>query len=90
MVELLEEAKSLGGRASGVMLALQGFALDLSPGGDREAARPWVGIIAGRGAEEALMRPGTKRLDGPFNKTQARWLQHELRRAGVISRLVER
>jgi hypothetical protein len=89
-VELLGQAHALGARASGILLALQRFALVVKPGGDRAAVRPWVEAIAGKADAESFARGGTTKLAGPFTKTQARWLQHELRRGGVASQLSER
>jgi hypothetical protein len=90
MVELLQQAAALGGRASGILLALQRFALTVKPGGDRAALRPWVDTIAGKADGDNFMRGGATRLAGPFTKTQARWLQYELRRGGITSHLAER
>ena len=90
MAELLDGARARGARATGILLALQFFALELGPGGDRAAPRAWVEIVAGRDAAAAVGRAGARRLDGPFTKTQARWLQHVLRGAGVPAHLVER
>jgi ribosomal protein L7/L12 len=92
MVALLHEIRARGGRATAILLALQGFSLAVNAGGDRRAARARIEAIAGTGCTPP---PGFDRgiattLDGPFTKTQARWLQHELRVAGVRSALVER
>ena len=66
------------------------FGLALKPGGDRAAARPWVQAIAGQAAADEFARPHSNALSGPLTKTQARWLQHELRAHGIASHLVER
>ena len=89
-VELLGQAHALGARASGILLALQRFALVVKPGGDRAALRPWVEAIAGHADAVNFARGGTTRMAGPFTKTQARWLQYELRRGGITSNLAER
>ena len=90
MVELLNGVGARGGAASGILLALRAFGLSLKPGGDRQAARVWVDSIGGREAAAAFDRASTSELPGPFTKTQARWLQHELRNHGIASQLVER
>lgn len=89
MLRLLEEAHSRGGRASAVLLPLQGFSLRVKPGGDRKGVVSWVEAIAGAADAERFVR-GQPELPGPFNKTQGRWLQYELRKRGVHSHLVER
>lgn len=89
MVEILTAVRARGGQASGILLALRSFGLALKPGGNREAARVWVESIAGREAGAGFAR-GLAELPGPFTKTQARWLQHELRTHGIASQLVER
>ncbi|HTV17374.1 MAG TPA: hypothetical protein VMG12_01845 [Polyangiaceae bacterium] len=89
MLELLQAVERLGGRASGILLALRTFRLALEPGGDRKAARVWVDTIAGRAAGASFERPFTSELSGPFTKTRARWLQHELKKHGVRCQLVE-
>ncbi|MDA0165732.1 hypothetical protein OM076_36025 [Solirubrobacter ginsenosidimutans] len=90
MVELLEAVRTSGGRASASLLALASFGLALKPGGDRTAARPWVEAIAGTTAASEFSVPDCHALSGPLTKTQARWLQHELRKHGIASHLVER
>jgi hypothetical protein len=90
MVELLNGVGARGGAASGILLALRAFGLSLKPGGDRQAARVWVDSIGGREAAAVFDRASTSELPGPFTKTQARWLQHELRNHGIASQLVER
>jgi ribosomal protein L7/L12 len=90
MLELLDQVHARNGRATGTLLALLRFGLVLSPGGDRAAARPWVEAIAGPTSAQEFDRPDCNALRGPLTKTEARWLQHELRKYGVSSRLVER
>jgi len=90
MVDLLEAVRICGGRATASLLALMSFGLALKPGGDRAAARPWVQAIAGQAAADEFARPHSNALSGPLTKTQARWLQHELRAHGIASHLVER
>ncbi|WP_437293986.1 hypothetical protein [Sorangium sp. So ce426] len=90
MVELLEAAHARGGRATGTLLSLMSFGLALKPGGERGAARAWVEAIAGKSSAAEFEKPDCAALRGPLTKTQARWLQHELRRYGVSSHLVER
>jgi hypothetical protein len=90
MVELLEAVRACGGRATASLLALVSFGLALKPGGDRTAAHPWVEAIAGKTAASEFSRPDCNALSGPLTKTQARWLQHELRSHGIASHLVER
>lgn len=90
MVELLEAVRACGGRATASLLALMSFGLALKPGGDRTAARPWVEAIAGKSAASEFSRPQCNALSDPLTKTQARWLQHELRNHGIASHLVER
>jgi hypothetical protein len=90
MVELLNGIGARGGQASGILLALRSFGLALKDGGDRTSARVWVESIVGREAAAGFDRPGFRELPGPFTKTQARWLQHELRKHGIASQLVER
>ena len=90
MVELLEAVRACGGQATASLLALVSFGLALRPGGDRTAAHPWVEAIAGKAAGSEFSRPDCDVVSGPLTKTQARWLQHELRHHGVASRLVQR
>ncbi|MDH5670850.1 MAG: hypothetical protein OEZ06_01815 [Myxococcales bacterium] len=90
MTALLEGAQAVGASATGILLALQGFALDIKPGGDRQSARGWVYAIAGREAAAEFTDTRPCRLGGPLTKLQARWLQHELRKHGVSSELVAR
>ena len=90
MVELLEAVRVCGGQATASLLALMSFGLALKPGGDRTAALPWVEAIAGKRAAAEFTRPHGDALSGPLTKTQARWLQHELRAHGIASHLVER
>ena len=90
MVELLEAVRGCGGQATASLLALMSFGLSLKPGGDRTAARPWVEAIAGETAANQFSRPHSSAVAGPLTKTQARWLQYELRHHGIASHLVER
>lgn len=90
MVRLLNEVRDRGGCATGVLLALQTFALNIAPGGDRQAARIRIETIADVQPPLGFERGHATTLQGPFSKTQARWLQYELRRVGVGSVLVER
>lgn len=96
MLELLEGIHARGGQASAILLALQSFALHVERGGDWRAARSAVETIAGPAAAASFDQPARAvsgrgvELPGPFTKTQAKWLQHELRRHEVKSHLVER
>jgi len=90
MVDLLDRVHALGGRATGTLLALMRFGLALKAGGDRAGARPWVEAIGGADAAKDFAQPSCGELRGPMTKTAARWLQHELRKYGVFSHLVER
>lgn len=90
MLELLEAVHARGGRASAVLLPLKTFSLQMKARvGDRQAARSWIEAIAGPADLQRFDR-GQTDLPGPFTKTQARWLQFELRRRGIPSHLVER
>jgi hypothetical protein len=89
MVSLLEGAHARGGQASAVLLPLQSFSLRVKEGGDRKAALQWVELIAGPQDVERFVR-GKPEMHGPFTKTQARWLQAELRRHEIASHLLER
>lgn len=90
MVTLLHQIHEHGGGASAILLPLQKFALALKPGGDRVAARNRIETITRSAPPPGFELGGPTTLEGPFTKTQARWLQHELRRVGVGSVLVER
>jgi hypothetical protein len=94
MIELLETTRVAGGVATGVLLPLTSFALTVRPGGDRDSALAWVTAIAGPEAAREFLAPGGlsqgATITGPLTKTQARWLQLELRRCGVAGQLVER
>ena len=90
MASLLAGVHERGGVASAVLLALQGFGLLVKPGGDRQSARSRIETITGGPPPAGFDQGGPTTLDGPFTKTQARWLQHELRRVGVASVLAER
>jgi len=87
--EILAQIEAHGGKAAGVLLAQRRYGLNVGPGGDRQLAKVWIETIAGR---EALPGgcPDSVRLPGPLTKTQARWLQYELKAIGVPSQLVER
>jgi hypothetical protein len=88
-MDFLASAHAVGARASAVLLALQGFSLRVKGGVDRKGARSLVEAIAGAEEAERFSR-GAPELLGPFTKTQARWLQHELRQRGITSQLAER
>ncbi len=70
-------------------LAFQRFNVALGDVRDIAALVPVVGAIAGldEAAATAALRARPARLSGRFPPLQARWLQHELRRAGVEARL---
>jgi len=88
--KILTEIQALGGKASGVLLAQHRYGLKIGSGGDRQMAKVWIETIAGREALPASLQAESVRLPGPFTKTQARWLQYELKAIGVPSQLVER
>ena len=95
MAEILTAVRASGGTATGVLLALATFGLAVEPGGDRDGARPWVEAIAGKAAAQEFFaersgHAGGSSISGPLAKTQARWLQHQLRTYAIDSRLVER
>ncbi len=89
MVEALSELRELGASATAVLLAFQRFGLSLAAGGERRQARVWAEAVAGSAVADQVANDA-RELEGPFTKTQARWLQHELHRAGVRARLVSR
>lgn len=90
MVTLLHQIHERGGGASAILLPLQKFALAVKPGGDRQSARSRIETITRSAPPPGFELGGPTTLEGPFTKTQARWLQHELRRVNVQSLLVER
>jgi hypothetical protein len=90
MVTLLHQIHDRGGSASAILLPLQKFSLAVKPGGDRASARSRIETITRTAPPAGFELGGPTTLEGPFTKTQARWLQHELRRVGVHSMLVER
>jgi hypothetical protein len=90
MTAILAAIHERGGLASAVLLALQGFALAVKAGGDRRSACSRIETITGAAPPAGFEQGGPTTLEGPFTKTQARWLQHELRRVGVASVLAER
>jgi ribosomal protein L7/L12 len=90
MVTLLHQIHERGAGASAILLPLQKFALAVKPGGDRDSARSRIETITQSTPPPGFELGNPATLEGPFTKTQARWLQHELRRVNVHSVLVER
>lgn len=88
--EILVAVQSHQGKASGVLLSQRRYGLKIGAGGDRRMAKIWIDTVAGRQASEGFERLDTMQLPGPLTKTQARWLQHELKGVGVPAQLVER
>jgi hypothetical protein len=97
MLEILDAVRARGGVASGQLLPLMSFGLALKPGGDRDAAHSWIEVIAGREAarkfsslDSSSQELTRSSIPGPLTKTQARWLQHQLRSCAISSQLFER
>lgn len=89
LAEITDELAAAGATAVVEPLAFQRFGLSL---GEVREARPLVPVIAAiAGTDESAALAGLRarpaRVDGRFPPLQARWLQHELRRAGVEARL---
>lgn len=90
MTQILVDIEARQGRASGVLLTQRRYGLKIGAGGDRRMAKVWLETIAGRNAVESFEQLDTVHVPGPLTKTQARWLQHELKGVGVPAQLVER
>ncbi len=88
MGELLESMRVLGASASGHLLTFQTFSLRITQVGDIAASKlilRGIGGLSEQAAELAITR--TKEVKGPLSSTLARWLRHELDRAGTKSRM---
>lgn len=87
----LAELAELGGVALAEPLALQTFALNLAPAADSRADMPAavaaIKAIGGLAEDAAVAAATTRRVPGPLSSTRARWLRHELRRAGFDARM---
>lgn len=86
---MIAELVAAGARVVAEPLAFQRFALAL---GEVRDPRPVVPVLCAIGGLEEAAAVGAlhrrpARVAGPFTATQARWLQHDLRRAGVEARL---
>lgn len=86
---VLAELTQAGARAVAEPLAFQRFAVSLGEVRDARALVPVIGLITGmdEAAASSALRGRPARIAGPFLSVQARWLQHELRRAGADARL---
>jgi hypothetical protein len=74
----------VGARGSAEPIAFQQFSLTLDPMRDPALLLPILCELASLKEADAMdiLRSPAPRLLGPFTTTQARWLAHELRRAG--------
>jgi ribosomal protein L7/L12 len=78
-----------GAEASADPVALQRFALALEPVREPGSLLPLLRDLGGLAETDALdvLRSRTPRVPGPFTSTHARWLAHELERAGARVKL---
>jgi hypothetical protein len=85
----LAALQAAGARATVEPLALQHFSLTLDPVRDLTPLLSIVGELGMLKEAEVMeiLRSPIPRLPGPFTTTQARWLAHELRRAGISVQL---
>ncbi len=76
---------AVGAQGSAELIALQRFSLTLDPVLDPAPLLPILREVGEIKEIDALdiLRSHTPRLLGPFTATHARWLAHELRRAGA-------
>jgi hypothetical protein len=84
LAEILERLHALGARATGQLLAFQTFGLVVRKVGELKASARVLETLlglTGPGARAALRE--TARIEGPLTKTEASWLQWELRQAGT-------
>ncbi|MCB9529515.1 MAG: hypothetical protein R3F65_00855 [bacterium] len=85
----LAELAAAGAHATAEPIAFQRFALTLGEVREPRALVPLLCAIGGleEAAAVGALHRRPARVPGPLTPTQARWLQHDLRRAGVEARL---
>ena len=91
MQQIIGRLGALGAVASAQLISFQSFSLAIEKVGDLPTSTMilrGIGGLSQENAETALTR--TRRADGPFSSTLARWLQVELKHAGTVSKVVSR
>lgn len=90
LADILSRLEALGAKAEGHITAFQQFGLQLPADVRAADIAPVLALVTGEDqtrCQRALQKqPGW--LRGPYNSQQARWLQAELKKAGLNARLV--
>lgn len=83
----LAKVKALGGEAEGNLLVFQTFALQITDLSAWSEQVENILLILTSESKASLLacRQGDGILPGPFTSLQARWIQHELSRLGVVA-----
>lgn len=85
----MEKLRKLGATASAHLLAFQTFALKVESVKHIKHALDVLEAVGGVDpavAKQALQKDGL--LEGPFTNPQARWLQHELKKIGTLTKRI--
>lgn len=83
----LAKVKELGGEAEGNLLVFQTFALQITDFANwSEQVENTLLVLTSESKESLLAsRQGDGILSGPFTSLQARWIQHELTKFGLVA-----